>query len=60
MSKINFKYCLKGKFTSSFNIKESRSSQLLEVVYSDISGPMRKRPNGQVHYFITFIDDCSR
>jgi len=36
-----------------------RSSDKLEIVYTDTSSPYEMCLNGQ-RYFITFIDDCSR
>jgi len=43
-----------------FPKKSQRSSELLEIIHSDICGPMRVESNGKTRYFITFIDDYSR
>ena len=38
----------------------SRKSELLELVHSDVCGPLKVRSHGGALYFVTFIDDCSR
>lgn len=38
----------------------SRSQDLLEIVHSDVCGPMNKNSIGGSRYFVTFIDDMSR
>ena len=38
----------------------SRKTELLELVHSDLCGPMKTKTLGDVLYFVTFIDDCSR
>ena len=40
--------------------KSWRGKQLLELVHSDICGPINPISNGRKRYFITFIDDFSR
>ena len=43
-----------------FNAKEGSSSRPLELIHTDICGPMRKNsPHGE-QYYILFIDDFSR
>jgi hypothetical protein len=37
-----------------------RASDLLELVYTDVCGPMSTTARGGFQYFITFIDDFSR
>ncbi|XP_046868715.1 uncharacterized protein LOC124461204 [Drosophila willistoni] len=39
---------------------ESRSSELLQLVHSDVCGPFGKKSLGGSRYFLTFIDDKSR
>ena len=54
--------CLLGKATVLPFPKHvtSRASRVLELVHSDVCGPMRvATPQGK-HYFVTFIDDYSR
>lgn len=53
--------CLKGKQTrQSFGESETRASSLLELVHSDLCGPMETASIGGSKYFISFIDDFSR
>lgn len=37
-----------------------RTSELLEIVHTDVCGPMRQQSFGGKKYFVTFIDDKSR
>jgi transposase InsO family protein len=37
-----------------------RAKKFLELVHSDLCGPINPSSNGGKRYFITFIDDCSR
>lgn len=67
---INFKeeilsqcvHCLKGKQTrQSFkNTNAQRASEILELVHTDISGPMKESSWGGARYFMTVIDDKTR
>ena len=53
--------CLKGKMTKRpFAAKGNRSKEVLELVHSDLCGPMNIQARGGFEYFITFIDDYSR
>ena len=38
----------------------SRKSEILDLVHSDVCGPMKTRTLGGSVYFVTFIDDHSR
>ena len=54
--------CIAGKgqcrtFKSS---KEPRASEPLELIHSDLAGPMETISIGGKHYFCLFIDDCTR
>ena len=40
--------------------KGERSKEPLQIVYSDICGPLSVQARGGYEYFITFIDDYSR
>lgn len=52
--------CLRGKMTRTpFPKKSTKSSELLEVIHSDVCGPMRVESNGKARYIVTFIDDYS-
>ncbi|KMQ88510.1 retrotransposon ty1-copia subclass [Lasius niger] len=39
---------------------ENRTKELLEIVHSDLCGPMQMESKGGTNYFITFIDDHSK
>lgn len=53
--------CLKGKMTRKpFPKKSSRQSDLLDIIHSDVCGPMRIPSIGDARYYVEFIDDRSR
>jgi Reverse transcriptase (RNA-dependent DNA polymerase)/gag-polypeptide of LTR copia-type/Integrase core domain/GAG-pre-integrase domain len=54
--------CLKGKMTrKSFQkVSDHRAVQVLDLIHSDVCGPMNNVTPGQKKYFLTFIDDYSR
>ena len=53
--------CLKGKMTKSFfSTKGSRATEPLQLVHSDVCGPVSVQARGGFEYFVTFIDDYSR
>ena len=43
-----------------FNAKGNRAKDLLELVHSDVCGPMSIQARGGYEYFITFTNDHSR
>ena len=52
--------CLQGKFCSLPFSKESKQySRLLEIIHSDVCGPMSMNSHGGSRYMVTFIDDYS-
>ena len=52
--------CHRGKLTAKpFKEREERSAALLEIIHSDVSGPMRVDSEGGSRFYITFTDDCS-
>ena len=55
------KSCQFGKKTRvKFNAKEGSTSKPLELIHTDLCGPIRKKsPHGE-QYYILFIDDFSR
>ncbi|KAL8093711.1 hypothetical protein AgCh_035549 [Apium graveolens] len=56
-----YESCLEGKMTNRpFKAKGNRAKQLLELVHSDLCGPMNIQARGGYEYFVTFIDDYSR
>ena len=53
--------CLEGKMTKMpFNAKGNRAKDLLELVHSDVCGPMSIQVRGGYEYFNTFTNDYSR
>ena len=53
--------CLEGKMTKRpFNAKGRRAQDLLELIHSDVCGPMSIQARDGYEYFITFTDDYSR
>jgi hypothetical protein len=54
--------CIKGKHQRTSFPKDgaTRASQLLEIVHTDVCGPMRTTSHGGARYILTFIDDPSR
>lgn len=55
-------HCMAGKQTRVSFKKHppSKKSELLELVHSDICGPLKVKSFSGALYFLTFIDDCSR
>ena len=43
-----------------FNVKGRKAQDLLELVHSDVCGPMSTQAKGGYEYFITFTDDYSK
>lgn len=60
--KLNCEICLQGKMARSSFPKSSRkkSKAVLDLVHSDLCGPMNTVTPGGRRYFLTFIDDFSR
>ena len=53
--------CLAGKMHSNpFPSSENRASHPLELIHSDLHGPLPVRTHSGFRYWITFIDDCVR
>ena len=53
--------CLIGKMTKApFTVKGERATEYLELIHSDVCGPMCMMARGGFYYFITFTDDFSR
>ena len=52
--------CLMGKMTKTpfFEIME-RATDLLEIIHTDVCGPMSVEARGGYHYFLTFTDDLN-
>jgi hypothetical protein len=52
--------CIKGKQIKHTKKGATRSTELLEIIHTDICGPFDTSSFGKGKYFITFIDDFSR
>jgi len=52
--------CIKGKQTKHTKKGVTRSTQLLEIIHTDICGLFDINSFNKEKYFITFIDDFSR
>ena len=52
--------CIKGKQTKQIKKNTTRSKELLEIIHTDIYGPLHIPCFSGEKYFITFIDDLSR
>jgi hypothetical protein len=53
--------CLQGKMTKNpFTRKGVRATNVLELIHTDVCGPLTHMARGGFFYFITFIDDHSR
>ena len=56
-----FESCLEGKMTKRpFKAKGYRTTKPLELVHTDVCGPMRVQARGGYEYFVTFTDDYLR
>lgn len=52
--------CLKGKLTRApFPQQSERSSETLDIVHTDVCGPMRVQSIGGARFFVVFIDDST-
>ena len=49
--------CIKGKQTKHTKKGATRSTELLEIIHTDICGPFDASSFGREKYFITFIND---
>lgn len=57
----NCEACCEGKqMRLSFSTSTTKTSNCLELVHSDLCGPMENKSIGGSIYFMTFIDDFSR
>ena len=53
-------HCLKGKLTRKLFGKATKAEFPLQLIHSDVCGPINVRARHGAYYFITFIDDYSR
>ena len=53
--------CLLGKMTKApFVGQSARAADILELIHTDVCGPINETARGGYSYFITFTDDQSR
>ena len=53
--------CLMGKMTKTpFSGTMERATDLLEIIHTDVCGPMNVEARGGYRYFLTFTDDLRR
>ena len=53
--------CLMGKMTKTpFFRTMERANDLLEIIHTDVCGPMSVKARGKYCYFLTFTDDLRR
>lgn len=54
-------FCLEGKMTRRpFSAKGARVTDCLELIHSDVCGPINVQERGGYEYFLTFTYDYSR
>ncbi|KAL0275908.1 UNVERIFIED_CONTAM: hypothetical protein PYX00_003626 [Menopon gallinae] len=57
----NCDICIRGKLCRSPFVKDTASkAKLLEIIHSDVCGPMKTESLGKSKYFVTFTDEKSR
>ena len=55
------KPCLMGKMTKTpFSGTMGRATNLLEIIHTDVCGPMSVEARGEYRYFLTITDHLSR
>ena len=58
-SKLQTDHCVKGKMAAlPFPISTTRSKEVLDLIHSDVCGPMPTTTPSGMHYGLTLIDDC--
>ena len=56
----NCEHCLKEKMTKKLFGTGTRTDNPLQLIHTDVCGPMNVRARHGAYYFITFIDDCMK
>lgn len=57
----NCETCAQAKqFVKPFHASETKSKNILELIHSDLCGPMETQSIGHAKYILTFIDDLSK
>lgn len=61
VSKDPCEFCVMGKHSRlPFKVSGKRSQGILDLVHTDLCGPMEVPSIGGSRYFLIFVDDCSR
>ena len=56
-----YEYCLKGKMTERpFLANGERAKTSLEIILTDVCGPLNVKGREGYEYFVTFVDNYSR
>jgi hypothetical protein len=56
-----YKGCALGKYAkTSFPNRDNRSKGILDLIHSDVGGPMSKVSIREINYYVSFIDDHSK
>ncbi len=59
-SSLNCEVCTKGKFAQSWNREpDARAEATLELVHTDLAGPIEPEANDRFRYTLAFTDDHS-
>ena len=59
--KFECRVCIESKHQVSYSrVPATRSTVPFEKVHSDMCGPFRVTSTGNSHYYIVYIDDCTR
>ena len=59
--KLECDICVQAKMTiTTFPKNSERKTDLLDIVHSDVCGPLRSESLNKAKYFVTFIDDSSK
>lgn len=58
---LKCKICIKGKQSRKpYNVTGNRAENKLEIIHTDVCGPLPVQSIGGNRYFVTFIDDSTR
>lgn len=52
--------CFGKEYKEAFTSSDTRSNEILDLIHSNVCGPMSNKSLGGHLYYVTFIDDHSR
>ena len=59
--KFECEVCLRGKFSRlPFSESKSKTVKVMDLVHTDVCGPMETETPGRKRYYLTFVDDFSK